>query len=271
MLIIFSLRPKFIFKINFHLFMVMLFVILIGIICLVVSSPINGFPTNMDGLFNAKSWSIVLPVAFTSFGFQGSLHSLTKFVENDRRLIQRACLFGSIIPFFIYILWVGCVLTIIFNTDIMSFNKMITFPIEVSELILILSNVTSISGIQYTVWIVSFLTIFTSIIGVGVSLSDLLKQDLTIKIANIKLRSICSVILMLVPATIIAIIIPNAFIKVLSFAGIILAMIALILPAFLLTRMLSKLPLIDVFKVTIMWIVGIIIIMFGILDAISAL
>ncbi|MDR1233456.1 MAG: hypothetical protein LBJ75_04345, partial [Puniceicoccales bacterium] len=43
-------------------------------------------------------WTIILPIIFTSFGFQGSLHSLTKICNNDIKLLKTACLWGSIIP-----------------------------------------------------------------------------------------------------------------------------------------------------------------------------
>jgi hypothetical protein len=56
---------------------------------------------------------------------------------------------------------------------------MLLAPIEVGELIRILSTITKVNFIQHAAWIVSFLAILTSIIGVGLSLGEVLKKDLT--------------------------------------------------------------------------------------------
>jgi tyrosine-specific transport protein len=265
-LLMFIFLSDLVIKINKHAFITLFSIIMIGIVCLTMSSKTESFPINMEGIFQLKSWSTVLPVIFTSFGFQGSLHSLTKFVDNDRKLIKRACIFGSIIPVVVYVLWVSCVLTIIFNSDPESFNRMLREPIEVSELIHILSSITKINFIQHAAWIVSFLAIFTSIIGVGLSLNEILKKDLEKIISSDKICHITSTILMIIPSSIVAILVPNAFIRVLNFAGIILAIIAIILPVFLFTKMQKSISVIYNFKTFVIFIVGIVIIIFGILD-----
>jgi tyrosine-specific transport protein len=253
-------------KINKHTFIILFSIVMVGIICLTVSSETDYLPINMDGIFHLKSWSTVLPVIFTSFGFQGSLHSLTKFVHNDRKLIRRACLFGSIIPVIVYSLWVVCVLTIIFNSDLVNFKKMLVDPIEVSELIHILSSITKINFIQHVAWIVSFLAISTSIIGVGISLNEILKKDLGKIISNDRVCHVISTLLMIIPSATVAILVPNAFIRVLNFAGIILAVIAIILPIFLYTKMQRSLLICNNLKTFIIFVVGISIIAFGIFD-----
>jgi tyrosine-specific transport protein len=70
---------------------------------------------------------------------------------------------------------------------------------------------------------------------------------------------------MVLPTTLVAIFVPNAFIRILSFAGIILAVIAIILPVYLHRRSCSSTALPDA-KLAIIFIVGIVIIAFGILD-----
>lgn len=143
---------------------------------------------------------------------------------------------------------------------------MLTSPIEVSELIRILSSITKIDVIQHAAWIVSFLAILTSIIGVGLSLNEILKRDLEKFIENHNIRHLVSSSLMIVPPSIIAIVVPNAFIRVLSFAGIILAIIAIILPAFLFTRMRKTISRCDNLKIFAICVVGVVIIILGILD-----
>ncbi|MDR1092240.1 MAG: hypothetical protein LBL79_14310 [Prevotella sp.] len=268
-LFIFIFLSDLVIKINKHAFIILFSMILIGVICLTANSNTTSIPVNLEGILHLKSWSTVLPVIFTSFGFQGSLHSLTKFVDNDRKLIKRACLFGSIIPVIVYSLWVVCALTIIFNSDPMGFSKMLEGPIEVTELIHMLSSITKIEFIQYAAWIISLLAILTSIIGVGLSLNEVLKKDLKKIITNDKFCHLASTLVMVIPPAIVAIAVPNAFIKILNFAGIILAIIAIILPVFLLRNMQMQkksTASITTLKPLSIFIIGIVIIAFGILD-----
>jgi tyrosine-specific transport protein len=231
-------------------------------------SKTDSIPTNIEGFFHMKGWSAVLPVVFTSFGFQGSLHSMTKFVNNDKKLIKRACLFGSLVPVFVYSLWTTCILTVVFNSDPASFNKMLVAPIEVSELIRILSAITKVDFIQHAAWVISLLAISTSIIGVGLSLVEVLKKDFERFTKDKVGLHVASVFVMIIPSAIIAIMIPNAFIRVLNFAGIILAIIAIVLPVFLYSKMKRRLEFADICKLSILSIVGFAIIFFGIYDII---
>jgi tyrosine-specific transport protein len=175
---IFLFSSSLVIKINNHAFIVMFSVIIGGIVCLSMCSKIESVPMQIGDIWHLKTWGTVLPVIFTSFGFQGSLHTLTKFVGNDKEMVRKACLFGSIIPACVYCLWVVCVLVIIFNSDQQSYSRMLIQPIEVSELIQILSRITNIGGIQHISWIVSFLAITTSIVGVGLALNDIIEKDL---------------------------------------------------------------------------------------------
>jgi tyrosine-specific transport protein len=270
---IFIISSKLIIKVNKYIFILMMFIIIAGIAALTLNTHIKFLPMHSHGIFQMKQWSIVLPVIFTSFGFHGSLHSMTNFVENDKKLIKRACLFGSIIPVFVYSLWVICTLTIISNSDSASFSKMLASPIDVCELVSILSNVTGIRMVQHVAWLVSFFAIFTSIMGVGLSLNDILKKDLEkmelFKKGNNRNKlNILAILSSLIPTTIIAIIVPNAFIKVLNFSGIILAIIAIILPVFLFIKMkkIHGNTRINILKISTIFLIGVVIICLGILD-----
>ncbi|MDR1488224.1 MAG: hypothetical protein LBI26_00545 [Holosporales bacterium] len=284
--VMFLFFSNFLVKINKYLFVILFSFVLAGVIGLTFCSKTRVLPLGLIDIWHWKSWSTVTPIVFTSFGFQGSLHSLTKFVNNDRELIKRACLWGGIIPVIVYSLWVVCVLTIIFNSDQASFQKMLINPINVSELINILSRISNIQFLQQAVWIVSFLAILTSIIGVGLALDEILKKDLNLlnvkksssllnflKLRNIsdRQKSCISLFIMIIPSAIVAIFVPNAFIRILNFAGIILAILAIILPIFLFKRMKKSLPIKNSifrknFSINIIFIVGGLIIFLGFFD-----
>lgn len=189
--------------------------------------------------FCSNSNLLVFPIVFTSFGFQGSLHSLTKFVNNDRTLIKRACLYGSFIPAIVYISWVICVVFVIFNNDIEFFKKMQKSNVELSELILCLINISNCTYIKTISWIISILALFTSIIGVSVAIFDEWRTVMDRKL-KLKFSKIISAMITIIPAMLVAILIPNAFVKVLNVSGMILSIIAIFLPNFLYLKMAKR-------------------------------
>jgi tyrosine-specific transport protein len=267
-LLMFLLLPDFIIKINKHAFTVMFFGIIIGVISLAVCSDTKAIPLGAEGFLSYKSWSTVFPIVFTSFGFHNTLHSVTKFVDNDRTLIRRACLFGSLIPAFVYCTWTVCILVVIFNADPASFSKMLVAPIDVSELVGILSAITKVGFLQHAVWGVSFLAILTSIFGSGLALNEIIAKDVRRFIKNDKLVHITSTLVTIIPAATIVTLIPNAFIRVLNFAGIIAVMIVIFIPVFLYAKMRKQLTGAEHFLLSAMLVVGISIVVFGISDII---
>jgi tyrosine-specific transport protein len=176
-------------------------------------------------------WSMILPIIFTSFGFQGSLHSLTKICNNDIKLLKIACLWGSIIPAVVYVIWTCSVICLLNAKFPESFNK----NVEVSELINLLSVACNWGFVKTLLLAISATAIATSIFGVGLCLKDdfhTFFSKILDRKASIGVSCLCTVI----PGCFIAIFVPNAFIHVLSFAGMLLVVIAIFIPMFLLGK-----------------------------------
>ncbi|WP_082320343.1 aromatic amino acid transport family protein [Rickettsia sibirica] len=89
--------------------------------------------------------------------------------------------------------------------------------------------------VQLLVWIISTLAIVTSILGVGVGLCDSLKTMFMNPIPNVVMRNMTASIVTILPVYIVAVV-PNAFIIILGFAGMILVIIAILLPVYLLYK-----------------------------------
>lgn len=197
------------------------------------------------------------------------MHSLTRFVNNDKKLIKRACLYGSLIPAIVYISWVTCVILVIFGNDIEFFKKMQKNNVELSELILCLTNISNCTYIKIISWIISILALFTSIIGVCVAIFDEWSTVMDRKL-NPKFSKIIPAIITIIPAMFIAILIPNAFIKVLNISGMILSVIAIFLPNFLYLNMVKqkklKISKLKWFGIVITTIIGIFIFSLGLKD-----
>jgi tyrosine-specific transport protein len=237
--------------VNQKLFAALLFVIIASVICMVFRINLFTLPHNTNSIL-LPQFCVILPTLFTSFGFQGSLHSITKFCNNDPKLIGISCFFGSFLPAILYIAWITGVIALIASTQPALFQKMAMHGIDINELIQSLCSISNAHVIKSAVFTISTLAIITSIIGVGLALVD----DLDLAIESVWKRFACrvknrrtpklfvtectmrklSAFIAVAPSTIVAILVPNAFVKVLSFAGMILAIIAIFLPAFLLTK-----------------------------------
>ncbi|MBQ2176388.1 MAG: hypothetical protein II453_15440, partial [Alphaproteobacteria bacterium] len=218
-------------KINKALFICLISVFILVTLGMLLKSGLGELKIPGAQKLSLDSFTLALPIIFTSFGFQGSLHSLTKFVNNDRNIIKKACLFGSIIPAIVYILWLCSTILIIYNNDPALFGKMTHGDIEISEMIMCLSHISNLPYLKNMFWIISLLALLTSIIGVGIALFD--EWNRTI-------GKVPSALITILPSAIVAICVPNAFIKILGVSGMILAVLAIFLPTFLYFKMLKK-------------------------------
>jgi tyrosine-specific transport protein len=226
-------------SVNQKLFTALLCVVAVSIACMMFQINLGTLPHRTNSILLPKL-CVILPTLFTSFGFQGSLHSLTRFCENDPKLIKTACLWGSFLPAILYIAWVVGVISLIFSTQPALFSKMAIHGIDINELIQSLCFVSDAHIVKSAVFMISVLAIVTSVIGVGLALVDdldvALESFLNRMRINERMGRLVSAVIAVVPPTLIAILVPNAFVKVLSFAGMILAVIAIFLPAFLLSK-----------------------------------
>lgn len=227
------------------------------------NSNIPGISSNLSALTLLSA----LPIAFTAFGFQGSLHSMTKFVENDEKLIKKACFYGSLTPAIVYISWMSCVMFVVFNSSTEFFHKMITSDVSVDELILCLTNKLGSSHLKSIMCVISALALSTSAIGVGIAIFDEWKYSFEKKSHNSK---IIPAIISIVPPILIAATVENAFIKVLNISGIILSVIAIFLPCSLYIEM-AKIKHLTITKermagMIVLTITGILICISGVVD-----
>ena len=224
---------------NRILFIVMIGTILFLIIGLLSSIQYSQLPLLGPSYNKISAWELIIPVAFTSFGFQGSIPTIVKYCKNDEKTLKKAFLYGSLIPAVAYILWTLSVLGVARSDP--DFYQLITQDkIEVGELIKQLSHISKWPTIHLLVWWISFFAVITSLIGVGLAIVDSNKSLTEKFIKNSYLNKVASVLITTIPAYILSLIIPNAFIKVLGFAGMILVIIAIIIPIYLLNKIDKK-------------------------------
>ncbi|MCC8377997.1 MAG: amino acid permease [Rickettsia endosymbiont of Graphium doson] len=235
-ILVLLLPLKLIDYINRLLFIGILIVIAILIIGLIAMIKWYNLPLFSSRYKEILVWSEITPVVFTSFGFQVIFHTLTNYCNKNARTLKLAFLFGTLIPAIVYIIWTCSVLTVIHHENPVFYQQMVVGKVEVGELVKELSSIAKWQSVQLLVWIISTLAIATSVIGVGVGLCDSLKVSFSNLKCNSRIRDIIAASTTILPAYIVTILIPNAFITVLGFAGMILVIIAILLPAYLLYK-----------------------------------
>lgn len=218
----------------------LLFVGLIGIVAVLIIGLIfsiqwSHLPLFSDHYMEISTWTAVIPIVFTSFGFQVIFHTLTNYCHQDAKMLKQAFFWGSLIPAIVYILWTCSVLSAVYQDNPVFYQELSTGHAEIGELIQALSNISKWHFVQLLVWLISLLAIATSVIGVGIGLSDSIKGMMGKLVPNNFFRNLAAIILTVLPAYFVVIYVPNAFIAVLGFAGMILAVIAILLPAYLFT------------------------------------
>jgi tyrosine-specific transport protein len=225
---------------NRFLFISLLAVVTILLAGLFATIQWSELPLFSEHYTDPSAWASLIPVVFTSFGFQVIFHTLTKYCLKDAKMLKRAFFWGSLIPGIVYVLWTCSILSVVYHDNPPFYSHMATGKAEVGELIQVLSSIAKWQSVQLLVWWISLLAIATSVLGVGVGLCDSLKSMLSKKIPHHGLRNALAAVITVFPAYLVVMFVPNAFITVLGFAGMILAVIAILLPTYLFRQMKAE-------------------------------
>ncbi len=239
-IILLSLPIKLVDYVNRLLFSCLLAIIFLLIMGLVVKINWSNVPMLGSGLSDIKAWIYIAPIAFTAFGFHGSLPTIINYCNNDQKILKKVFLWGCFIPSLIYIIWTISVLAVTYNENAFLYQKMLIGKVEVGELIEALIGIIESKFARNLIWWISLLAILTSLLGVGMSLCESIKKSLSAYVANKILLAIFSALITVIPGLIMTIWIPNAFLKVLGFAGMILVIIAILLPLYLFYNLKPK-------------------------------
>lgn len=254
--------------VNRILFIGLLVVIASLVIGLVFEIKWHDLPLISNNYKDIVSWEVLIPVVFTSFGFQGSIPPIVNYCNGDKKMLKKVFFWGTLTPTIVYIIWTCSVLGVVHADNHEFYNKISNGEVDVGGLVSQLSHVSQWDSVQALVWWISFFAIVTSLLGVSISLCDSVKSMMPTKLFNSKSKIIIAPILTVLPAYLVAMIIPNAFISVLGFAGMILVIIAILLPVYLLRK--AKSPICKELKhqelISLTTIIGVVIILCEILN-----
>ncbi|MCD6039604.1 MAG: tyrP [Gammaproteobacteria bacterium] len=169
-------------------------------------------------------------VMLTSFGFAPLIPSLRSYFESDVRKLRIAILIGSLIPLLCYLFWDLVILGSLPREGNKGLNHIMQTGGSVAELVQSLSYFlknTSITGIAHVFTVICVLTSFLS---VSLGLSDFLADGIKIEKKGKKGNGIVFTLTFL-PSLLIVLFYPSIFVKALSYAGIFVVILVILLPA----------------------------------------
>ena len=226
--------------------------------------------------------ALILPVLFTSFGFQVVFHTLTNYCKKDKDVLRKAFFWGSFVPFLFYLIWTFGALYVVAHVNREVYLQLMAGQGTLGDLMAALTGVLGQTkgwcaemlrkvfmsgGVFLTL---SLLAILTSMVGVSLGLATSWESILPKREAAPGVQRFISVLIAVVPAWGGAIFFPRFFVRFLAFAGCVLAVIAVFLPLYLLhkqralaqNKMEPFYPIVDSYALqflSIVWGVGIVV------------
>lgn len=174
------------------------------------------------------------PVIFVSFGFHHIVPSLAQYNDNHIRTLKRIILIGSVLPLFIYILWLVMTLGILPVEGSVSFASLPAGDVG--------AFIVSLSTMLQKPWLIAIVNAFanialiTSFLGVTLGLFDFLCDIFNVETQRWSSRGLMAGLTFGIPL-VFAIAHPSGFIRLLAYGGVFLAVMAFILPPLMLIKL----------------------------------
>lgn len=168
-------------------------------------------------LLRYRNWNLALlglPIAFTSFAYQGIIPTLVNYLHYDIKKIRLSILIGSFIPLITYIIWQWLILGIVPTegahglAETMKAGENAVHPLKY----FINNPFVYIIGRYF-----AFFALVTSFFGVTLGLVDFLADGLQLKKTAISKIFLC--LLVFVPPYIFSLLYPHVFLIALDYAG----------------------------------------------------
>ena len=178
-----------------------------------------------------------IPVIFTSFGFHGSIPSIVSYLGGDIRKLRRVFIIGSFIPLVAYIFWQ---LATLGSIDSPAFTALLAQNAGLNGLLEAIREVVASSHVELAVHLFADLALATSFLGVALGLFDYL-ADLFQR-QNSAGGRLQSGLITFLPPLAFALFYPRGFVMALGYAGVALAVLALMLPSLLVMKSRQQNP-----------------------------
>lgn len=176
-----------------------------------------GFQYVQPDLLRFYDWSYslkVLPIAFTSFAYQGIIPTLASYMHHDVKSTRRAILIGSFIPLIAYVIWQWLILGIVPIDGPNGLKEALQEGNNAVHPLKYFINNKAVYGLGQAF---AFFALATSFLGVALGLRDFLADGLKIE-KDIK-GKILLALMVLIPPLFIAVSYPHIFLVSLDYAG----------------------------------------------------
>ncbi|ADO48144.1 tyrosine transporter TyrP [[Enterobacter] lignolyticus] len=178
-----------------------------------------------------------IPVIFTSFGFHGSVPSIISYMNGDLRKLRRVFIIGSFIPLVAYIFWQ---LATLGSIDSPVFSALLSNHAGLNGLLQAIREVVASPHVELAVHLFADLALATSFLGVALGLFDYLADLFQRK--NSAGGRIQTGVITFLPPLAFALFYPQGFVMALGYAGVALAVLALIVPSLLAMKSRQRHP-----------------------------
>ena len=178
-----------------------------------------------------------IPVIFTSFGFHGSVPSIVSYMQGNTRKLRWIFMIGSAIPLIAYLFWQ---LATLGSIDSPIFHSLLAQQSGLNGLLFAIRKVVASAHVELAVHLFADLALATSFLGVALGLFDYL-ADLFQRQNNVSGRLQTGIITFLPPLAF-ALFYPRGFVIALGYAGVALAVLALIVPSLLVMQIRKQHP-----------------------------
>lgn len=177
-----------------------------------------------------KAW-YALPVIITAFGYQIIIPTLCRLWHTPPASLKKTIFWGSLIPLFFYIFWEMTVLGMLPLQGNNSVGALMNGPHNVTTLLNNINLKVQWPATHLLLSSFTTLAIITSFLGVSMSLFDALRD--AFQAFNEKKRHVWLLTLTFFPSLLFTLFYPEAFIVILGYAGIFVAILLAFLPAWM--------------------------------------
>jgi len=170
-----------------------------------------------------------ITVALTSFGFATIVPSLRVYFHDDKSKLRLAIMIGSLIPLICYILWNLVIMGMISRNGDNGLIAILHSGRSTSEFVEQLHVLLQNNTITYIARLFTSICLATSFLGVSLGLSDFIADGFGVERHGWK--NLFVIVVTFLPPLVIALYYPGAFVKALSYAGIYVAILMVLMPA----------------------------------------
>lgn len=182
---------------------------------------------------NQQLW-LVFPILVTAFGYHTVIPTLCNYLDEKKHPLKAAIVLGTLIPLIIYLLWLTGTVGVIPHSGKMSFTHIESTNNHLKTFINTLNILNHNQAIQWSITVFSNVAVTTSFLGVTIGLFDFIAD--AFKRSNNRTGRLQTALITFVPPLLFALIYPNGFIVALGFAGIMVTILEVILPAAMIIR-----------------------------------